>query len=296
MKTGGYLVVSLVFVFFTSCTFLSNNEEGVSVDCQEVDDDINWKYCITRTSRSTDSNILYFMHEGGGSERSWPSEKDLGRAIRDEWLEMSPESTPAVVSISFGQNWFLTTGKPTTNANGIAFGLKDFFINNVVPHIERKVLSQSPKSRYLLGLSMGAYNAGQLMFQQTYPFTSVALLCPALKIPRKKAGETTEELAERLGADINYTKRMLETVKGLPDNEVVLSENSILDMVKTSEPNSSKFYISCGEKDEFGFYSLAVELHEHLQNKHNINSRFKSMPGGHCNLDPKSLAEFILDD
>lgn len=228
------------------------------------------------------------------NEEVWSQPDNLGRAIRDEWRRMPNARPPIVVSVSFGENWFATPGNPKVGKDGLRYGLKGMVVNKVIPHIEAQILTKPVVSRHLLGLSMGAYNAAQIAFQNQYTFSSVSLLCPALAMPVRRDSETDKELAKRLNAKPSYLKQMLDVTDAILQEGEVVERYSILSYAQDQMPSSNHFYISSGRSDEFGFYGPALELHQILDAKPTVQSTFVPIEGGHCTLDPATLATFIL--
>jgi enterochelin esterase-like enzyme len=286
-------IVSFILLGLSACSHFIEKEADLNVVCKEMNGEVSWKYCLSRTPQSNNEELVYFFHEGGGDEHSWSAPNNLGRAIRDEWRKHKNSRPPIVVSISFGQNWFLTRGKPKKE-NDLQYGLQEPFLNEIIPLIEHDILVAPPTSRHLIGISMGAFNAGQLAFQGNFTFSSVSLICPALSIPKRKANESFKALAVRVEGEEAYVKKLLEISKVIFDDEKSLQEHSVLNLAKQNEPNSKKFYISSSRDDEFGFYHPAVKLHTILQKKEGVSSVFKQVDGGHCNMDPVSLAKFLL--
>lgn len=286
-------LVTFILLGLSACSHFMGKETGLSVTCKEMNGEVSWKYCLSRTPLSNNEELVYFFHEGDGDEHSWSAPDNLGRAIRDEWRKHESSHPPIVISISFGQNWFLTAGKPQ-NKHGLQFGLRKLFLNKIIPFIEHDVLTVPPTSRHLVGISMGAFNAGQLAFHGNSTFSSVSLICPALSIPQQQANETVKALAARVGGTEVYIEELLKISGVLFNDEKSLQNNSVLVLAQQNTPNSKRFYISSGQDDEFGFYQPALKLHTVLQDNAEISSVFKQVKGGHCSMDPPSLARFLL--
>lgn len=285
----------LAILLLPGCTAALDPDPLASNVCETVADPTPWKFCVSRTADADESHILYFFHGAGMSEKTWAEPGHVGHAVRQEWLKSGNPNPPVVISISFGETWFATQGSPAVGADGLQYGLLTLLTDRVIPHVEQKALSQPVKERSLFGFSMGGYTAGRLAFGSEYTWSRVTLLCPALEMPMRADGESNAQLAKRLNAKPRFLKRMLQMSETILQGGGTPQSFSVLELAKYNRPASQSYFISTGLTDEYGFFGPSKSLHDILSAKPSVHSVFRPEPGGHCSIDARPLAKFLLD-
>src|SRR5665647_998249 len=83
-------------------------------ECGEVAQPVKWTYCIHRTDRSKDSDVVYLLHGHEQDEKIWNVEPDFV-GIQTEWAK-SDVPEPTVITVSFGPIWLLVPRNASPNS------------------------------------------------------------------------------------------------------------------------------------------------------------------------------------
>jgi hypothetical protein len=143
------------------------------VACGAIETPVPYKYCISRTIGSKNTDVLYYMHAGGENETAWSG--GWRPEIVEVWEKAGVQS-PIVIAVSFGQSWLLVEHNSLPDS-----GLLDIFRDSVMPQMELLALGRPASRRLLAGFSMGGLNAAQaLMNLPPTTFARVGIACPAV--------------------------------------------------------------------------------------------------------------------
>lgn len=237
-------------------------------------------YCITNLSPNGAGDILYFFHGAGGDERDWGGHFSRhAAAIEREWRD-SGGTIGRVVTVSFGPRTMLTPE------------LVEAFARDVIAAVETE--PAPPSRRLLLGQSMGGFNAAHVFLRHPELFARVALLCPALFTVEPSAPEA------EVAAYLARTGAREELVRSAV---AILRENfSEPDSWRRSSPlllgpsrlsaEVPALYVSCGTSDEYGVLEGARAFAELARSK-GVSVSWTPLNGGHCTVDPRSVARFL---
>ncbi len=256
---------------------------------------IQWKYCIFLTEGSKNSDVIYHFH-GLGRENietgGWSAiSGHYGLAVRELWAKANFDP-PTVVSISFGELWLLAE----KNSSAVS-GLYDFLVSIVIPKIEKNINSNIGLigKRHLIGESMGGFNVSQMVIKKPSLFTKAAMICPA--IANLSPFATEPQIAAyiaRTGANVDRVDGMILMSRYFFPTPEDWMKHSPLDLAKEKlGVDSPQLYVSCGDKDEYGFQEGA-SLFAQIGIEKNINVTWVPISGGlHCSVDPTSVARFF---
>lgn len=248
-------------------------------------DSVNYGWCIDTQDQNTNTDVLYYLHGRGGSEQDW---NYFGPALQNEWNKMGV-TAPTVITISFGQAWLLTdVSRPQHPA------LYPIFVNKIMPAMEAKIGGIKGR-RMLKGDSMGGFNSSQLLLKSGNLFERVALVCPGISTLSPYSSEA--EVADFLENHKEYVKK--ELIQGLllwtkiefPALQDWQNHNPLL-KVQTLSDKSPKVHVSCGDKDEYGFFEGAKKFAE-LAKAGGADVKWQPLSGGHCVTDVKAMAAFL---
>jgi hypothetical protein len=252
----------------------------------------SFQYCIYRAVQGTNGSVAYHFHGRDNDAHSWNDPTYYTAMVQDYWARAGAKP-PIVVSVSFGPFWLLTPKN-----GGSASGLLETFQKEVIPRIEAK--TGKPKERILFGESMGGVNsliAGLYLAGKELSalFPKVAALCPVIydADPFVPVSEV-KNMVEKTGADY----KLILSIMGLAKRFAATAEEwkafSPFELVRTLPPNKLKaLYLSCGMYDKYGNYGSVQSLAE-LARSRGFNVTWIPLYGGHCAVDVKSLAEFLL--
>jgi enterochelin esterase-like enzyme len=259
---------------------------GTKMDCAKEEGTSPWSYCITKVPGSLSKEVIYHFHGRNGDATWWNDKSYHTGKVHQEWLKTGKE-VPTVISISFGKLWMLTRTKKETD-------LIDFFVNKVMPKVESK-LSFQPRSRKLIGISMGAVNSIFASLHHPKLFTGAAILCSPLPNVSHHDNfstlydyfKSTSISIKRTGFKYYFSWKFFKTKEVWSlNNPVTILKNKKFDFLP-------EFYITCGKKDDWdcmdGSEAFAKSLKD---NGHKVDWRPRE--GGHCDIDYPSLASFLV--
>lgn len=272
MKTLAVLVFSALSLFFfqhTCASMITPSNCGSSyVGWQSY----NW--CIHNNGTTDSGTALYYFHGNGGSEKSWqtPEHEQLAQL----WSKHK-EKPAAVISVSFGKSWFL-------NPN-----LQDGLIRKVIPNIESQ-LGFPVRRRFLLGESMGGFNAAVVAGINNRTFDKIAILCPAVYNinPYTSSTEINKFIAAQpAGVNTGFIVKWLDKQRDSFRNGAEFAKYDPITSVKQS---SAPLFIMGDEADSLGVYEGAKLMAANARAK-GINLSWWSIPQGeHCQHSTASLA------
>lgn len=246
--------------------------------CGRIQTESAWGFCISGPVSGGD--LLYYLHGGSGSEHSWSAKDMYARPIEHEWLD-SGYPAPTVISISLGPLWLLNPERA------------EEVVEKVIPAIEAK-FGTAPRHRYLLGESMGGFNAIQLVMRHPSTFDKAAVLCPGVfRISPTANPAEIAALIARTGADRTRVETALQFWRSeFPTERTWAEVAPLIAGERLLGPHTPPLYISCGSKDEFGFFEGAKAFSELAQAK-GISTQWEAVSGGHCSVEPRSVARFF---
>lgn len=255
---------------------------------------LGFDYCVYAPPEDTvldPSAQLYFLHGAGGHAKLW-GQLNLARKFYEYFRERDLPA-PAVVAVSFGSYWLLTENNGTVGS----------FISKVIPHIEEVI--GAPDRRILWGISMGAFNALQVLFRDPSLWNAAMMSCPAIaKLPPNPDSKDWRAYVSRTGAwwtrvewMAHFLKKELPTPESWARHDPIAMALRLGSASLTTGRSGQAFppmYISCGDKDEYGFFEGAKELGRVL-NAAGHPVEFWRIPNGkHCAIDTESLMNFLM--
>jgi S-formylglutathione hydrolase FrmB len=220
--------------------------------------------------------VLYFLHGLGDNEQTlfnsggWTLLDDLRRQGKiGDFLIVAPE------------------GRRSFYINSVdgAVRYNDFFLQELVPHIESKYRVRSGRrGRAISGISMGGYGALRFAFAHPEMFSAVSAQSAALITESPKQLDA----AARAGAPLGG---VLAAVFGNPIDVPHWNDTSpfLLAKKNASALRNLAIYFNCGQDDNYGFEKGAAELHDQLQ-REDVKHEYHSYPGDHSL--PYFLAHF----
>lgn len=255
---------------------------------------VEWQYCVYKTEGSDNNDVVYHFHGKDGNEieeKGWASKDHYSYAIRDAW-EKSKFKAPVVVSMTFGEVWLLVE----KNESPVS-GLYEFVTQAAIPTIEQELAKTiTINKRHLIGESMGGFNASQLLLKspQGY-FTKTALICPAITTLSPFANKVEiDKYINETGALPDYVGLLIQVSQYFIPTFAAWDKTNPLSLVKKSlNEHSGSLYVSCGDKDEYGFFKGAKLFYDSaIANK--MTATWVPIAGkGHCSVDAQSVADFF---
>ena len=212
--------------------------------------------------------VTYLLHGYGDADNGWVQFGEINRladaAIKDGTIP------PMIIVTPDGFKSFYI------NATDGSMNYEDFFIKELIPHIEKTYHVKAEKRfRAIAGLSMGGY--GSLLYALKYPnlFVAAAPLSAAIwtneDYENMKDGMYNSYFGGPIGKDLKGKDRLTPTWY---KNSVF----SIIEGKKTEELAAVKYWIDCGDGD---FLTVGnAQLHIDLTKK-NVPHEFRMRDGEH---------------
>lgn len=267
------------------------NAQDFSPVCDTVKTSVAWNYCFSSGAGKNSHKLIIHFHGGGLNEKDWFSSNSYAEQIRQYWKENGIDA-PSVVSISFGPMWLLSTQSSLPQS-----GLYEVFKNEVFPFIENKLMSSQANDRFFIGESMGAFNAGTFALQNTTLFSKVALLCPALGLESDELIKDINSYINLTGANPAYAQYLFKIRDQYFTSQKQANAVSPLTLIRNLSPNKNapKFFLSCGDKDQYGFFYGANTFVKLAISRGFENVWNPIASGEHCSVDTDALAKFLLE-
>lgn len=270
------LLVSILTVFSNKTRASSNPscwtfESAAFSSCFEVGDN---------------SEVLLFLHGLGGNASSfwqYPGVKTVSSHLR------KAKRHPSVLSISLGPDWLLNN----VDINGRS--LEKFKIDYLPKALNHWGLSVNQVTA-LMGVSMGGFNSTQVLSEINLPIKKWILLCPAISSisPHSPKSEVDSYIL-RTGANRKQVLFMQDWGRFEFPNESEWLKHSPLTLASEIAQKNPylNVFISCGDKDEFGFFEGSRILSTKLL-KAGLKSQMVNVSqGGHCSFSSMELVKFL---
>jgi len=212
--------------------------------------------------------VLYLLHGYSDDETGWTQFGEV-KNIMDQHVRKT-SVTPMIIAMpDAGVSWYI-------NSHDGSVRYEDFMIKEFIPHIEELYRARAEKQyRAIAGLSMGGYGSMVLAVKNPSLFAASAPLSAAIS--------TRDDILTMPMERWNsiYGKRYGKNLEGRDRLTDHYKKNSVLDIIKNSEPDSLKkvrYYIDCGD-DDF-LIRGNMQLHEVMLDEE-IPHEFRVRDGAH---------------
>ncbi|WP_435275248.1 alpha/beta hydrolase-fold protein [Psychrobium sp. nBUS_13] len=254
---------------------------SLTMQCQIATEREAFSYCISRDLESKSERVIYYFHGRNGNERWWNDDTYYTGEINQHWRKKGAD-VPTVVSVSLGPLWLLNQDS-----------LRQ--LNEVlIPNIE-STLPFNVAERLAVGESMGGVSVLTLWGQGTPKFDGVAALCPPL--PMVSPFDDLKSLISYLGSSTTSIQRglmMMIMGRALYENDEQWRTLDVIEALKDGKKSiTTPLYLSCGKRDDWGCMDGSLSLVV-LAKRRNIPLQWEPREGGHCDIDSKSLADFLI--
>jgi enterochelin esterase-like enzyme len=212
--------------------------------------------------------VTYLLHGYGDADNGWIQFGEINR-LADAAIKEGTIPPMIIVTPDGFTSFYM-------NAADGSMNYEDFFIKELIPHIEKTYHVKAEKRfRAIAGLSMGGY--GSLLYALKYPnlFTAVAPLSAAVW-----TNEDYENMQDGM-YNTYFGSTIGKNLKGKDRLTPTWYSNSIFNIIaqkKTEELASVKYWIDCGDDD---FLTVGnAQLHIELTNK-KVPHEFRMRDGAH---------------
>ena len=212
--------------------------------------------------------VTYLLHGYGDADDGWIQFGEVNR-LADDAIKAG-KIPPMIIVTPDGFTSFYI------NAADGSFNYEDFFIKELISHIEKTYKVKAEKRfRGISGLSMGGY--GSLLYALKYPnlFAAAAPLSAAIWTP-----DQIKEMSKSQfdGYFINSIGKNLLGAERLTPTWLANSPLGLIEKKTQEEISSVRYWIDCGDDD---FLTIGnAQLHIALTNK-NVPHEFRMRDGAH---------------
>jgi hypothetical protein len=265
----------IALFFFAIITFISGFSQGKVLSKQVIKStilkrDVNYTVYLPEGYEKNERNypVTYLLHGYGDSDDGWVQFGEINR-LADAAIKEGKIAPMIIVTPDGFKSFYM-------NAADGSMNYEDFFIKELIPHIEKTFKVKTEKRfRGIAGLSMGGY--GSLLYALKYPtmFVAAAPLSAAIwtdsDCENMQEGMYNTYFGSAIGKSLKGKDR-------LTSNWYANSVFSIIDKKTPEELGAVKYWIDCGDKD---FLSVGnAQLHIALTNK-KIAHEFRMRDGAH---------------
>ena len=280
------LVIAALYLAWGELTKVRGAQRVVfapaSVECASAG---SARYCVYTAEGGTNGDIAYHLHGRNLDETIWNDDTYYTALLQAEW-QRHGKPAPRIVSVSYGGTWLLTP-RGIRKDSGL---LEDFFA--LVGTIERRI--GKPDRRILLGESMGGLNVLVAGFSRPGSFAKVASLCPGVYV-NSPFDPLRDQIAglHRTGADPKTIFAVAMLARRYVADDREWARVSPLRLIEQVDPGDLDLYLSNGLYDRFGNFEGTERLAE-LADERGITTSWHPLYGGHCSIDIRSLAAFLV--
>ncbi len=249
-----------------ACPATAGTVERLSFHCALMGGD--WRYVIYRPpghdAASAPCPALYMLHGSYGAPDDFIDHGGLHLVA--DGLIAAGRIPPTIIA--------MPDGRETWYVNQPSGRIEDAILDEFIPRIERqeRVIAARP-ARAIGGLSMGGYGALRLALKHPGLFGAAALLSPAIY-----AGAPGPDSSARACAAF-----CPPGPDGAPMFDPAAWQREHYDTLIAgyfASAAPARFYIECGDGDEFGLAGEAARLFGVLRG-HGVSARFRLSSGGH---------------
>lgn len=212
--------------------------------------------------------VTYLLHGYGDSDNGWVQFGEINR-LADAAIKSGKIPPMIIVTPDGFKSFYMNASDGTLN-------YEDFFIKELIPHIEKTYHVKTEKRfRAIAGLSMGGY--GSLLYAFKYPdlFAAAAPLSAAIWTNEDYVNMQDGMYQLYFGGPIGKNLKGKERLTSTWYNNSIFS---LLAQKKKEELAAVKYWIDCGDDD---FLTVGnAQLHIELTNK-KVPHEFRMRDGTH---------------
>ena len=253
----------------------------VDMRCFAETKPVPYSFCINRVRGSQSHDVVLHFHGRNGDATWWNDARSYSGEVVRRWAQ-AKQQAPIVVGVSFGALWLLDDS------------LMPVFEHDLMPRIEQE-LSEKPERLMAIGESMGGLNALLAGLKMPNRFSVVASLCaPLAKVsPFADVADLAYFVLES-STSIKRAVMMMVFSRQFYANDAGWRANHPVPLSQRGTSRSgTAFYITCGARDEWGCTEASEELVTTLR-AHGASVVWVPRPGGHCDIEPNSLADALV--
>lgn len=281
-----YLLITIIVLSITACNkpipFAFNIypiEKNISYQrgiIKLIDENIQVRYLITNYDENNNDSgdIIFFFHGIGRNEYQWIDNNGFEKQFLEAVHSDNNFKNIPVISISFGMASLIINDIPYPfDAN-----LESIFINELIPYF-KKLLNKNGKI-YLIGHSMGGYNALSLAFRHSDLFPVVIAISPfiPIKSPFKK---NFEKKINNSNKDNFFLIFLKKTLKYTFKDEKNWNKYNFFNKITKANNNDVPYIIISSSDKDIPEFSYSIKVFLKKMQKEKINYKYFLTPGSH---------------
>jgi len=212
--------------------------------------------------------VTYLLHGYGDADDGWIQFGEVNR-LADDAIKAGKIPPMIIVTPDGFTSFYINAADGNLN-------YEDFFIKELIPHIEKTYKVKAEKRfRGIAGLSMGGY--GALIYGLKYP----KLFAAAAPLSAVVWNDTDISLASDDMYNSLFATADKKNVKGTDRINAAWNQNSPLKIIETKsveELSSVKYWIDCGDDDRLSIGN--ANLHIAMTNK-KVPHEYRVRDGAH---------------
>ena len=285
LKKNKYLFILCVSVFILfNCNYFrfgvtpAKLEKSIEFEKGQYiikDKGLKIKYVITGMGQNNShDNIIFYFHGFGRSELEWVEENSFGKIFYDVLKSNSEFYSIPVVSISLGGSFLFIEDAPAP----FSADLETVFIEEIMPYFQNKLNKKG--NVYLIGHSMGGFNALMLSLRNPSVFKCITAISPFVA-PFSPYSDDFQKKGEELKMSkfqINFSKKILTSA--FPTEKKWLEYNPFYLVEKYENNKKPYIFLSSATEDLPGF-EKSIDKFSKLLNKENFKLNYCSSKGDH---------------
>lgn len=252
---------------------LDDNIEYIAGEYITKENNIKVKYVISEQNNDN-KNLVFYFHGIGRSEYEWIEEDGFGRMFYDVIKNNDNFKPITVVSISLGGAYLFVEDAPEPYNDD----LETLFVDEIVPCFKRKLSKNG--NVYLIGHSMGGFNALVLSFRNPDVFKTVTAISPFVA----PISPFTEEFEKR-GKELKMTSLQIAIIKKMLTtafpNEEKWHEYNPFSLVKNYNKTERPYVFLSSATEDLPGFSESIEEFSKILDKNKFSHKYCKSKGDH---------------
>lgn len=247
------------------------------------------RYVITKELVKDNKNncLIFYFHGLNKTELEWVDKNGFGNTYYNELRNNPDFKSFPVVSISLGRSFLFLKYLPAP----FDADIESLFINKIIPYFKEKLKANG--NVYLIGHSMGGFNALTLSLRNPEIFPVIAVISPYVA-PISPFTEEFDKMGEKLMMPKLQTKILKSTLTKAFQTEEEWYKYNPFKLVEKN--NNFPFIIMSAATNDLPGFETSIKDFDKLLTEKKIDHSFCNIQGDHrttCRMLFSKFLEFI---